>query len=257
MRSLQALKSNTVKIKQPVVDDSPTGSQLEEILVEKIDINLGNRNKKEYRKVEYFRPSNTNQCSRYWYYVFNGIEDYPTQFSPQTYRIFDNGHAVHDRLYSYLREMGILVEEELPVSYDDPPIQGTADGVIDLYGHKLIELKSISAEGFEYRRLAHKPSDDHYRQAQIYMQCLNLDSGFVIYENKNNQQILPIYIERDHKFIDKLFNKYRKIYKSVQEGVIPDRPYKRTSKHCASCDLETHCWADFSEAKSIGEDQPF
>ena len=55
--------------------------------------------------------------------------------------------------------------------------------------------------------MLNKPKDEHYRQAQIYMECLNLDSGFVIYENKNNQQILPIFIERDQPFIDKLFKK--------------------------------------------------
>jgi CRISPR/Cas system-associated exonuclease Cas4 (RecB family) len=253
LKSLNALKAKSDKVSEPIVDNSPTGTQLEEVLLENIDISLAKRNGKEYRKVEFFRPSSTNQCARYWHYVFDGVEDYPTNFSSQTYRIFDNGHAVHDRLYGYLREMGILVHEEIPVSYEDPPIQGTADGVIDLFGHRLIELKSISAEGFEYRRLAHKPSDAHYRQAQIYMQCLDLDSGFVIYENKNNQQILPIYIERDAKFIDKLFNKYKKIYKNFLEGDMPDRPYKRTSKHCASCDLEAHCWAgnDFGKEESF------
>lgn len=252
MKSLAALKNKGPKVCEAQISEIPTGSQLEDILVENIDISLSKRNKVEHRKVEYFRPSNTNQCSRYWYYCFTGV-DYPTSFSSQTYRIFDNGHAVHERLYGYFREMGILVAEEIGVSHIDPPIQGTADGIIDLYGHKLIELKSISAEGFEYRRLAHKPSDDHYRQAQIYMRCLDLQSGFVIYENKNNQQILPIFIERDDKFIDKLFVKYRKIYDSVTKGEIPDRPYKRTSKHCANCDLEAHCWA----GRDIGEDESF
>jgi CRISPR/Cas system-associated exonuclease Cas4 (RecB family) len=253
MKAITALRSKKEIVGEP--KEEITGSDLEAMIVEGIDTHLSKRNKEEYRKVEYFRPSSTNQCARYWYYVFNGV-NYPTSFSSQTYRIFDNGHAVHDRLYKYFRDMGILLQEELPVSNEDPPIQGTADGVIDLYGPKLIELKSISAEGFEYRRLAHKPSDDHYRQAQIYMKCLSLDSGFVIYENKNNQQILPIYIEKDDKFIDKLFNKYRKIYLSVQEGTIPDRPYKRTSKHCASCDLEQHCWSDQSEVE-VGKDEPF
>ena len=251
MKSLSLLRNKEPKTPEPIAE-IPTGSQLEDILLENIDISLSKRNKVEQRKVEYFRPSNTNQCTRYWYYCFTGV-DYPVSFSSQTYRIFDNGHAVHDRLYSYFREMGILVAEELPLSYDDPPIQGTADGIIDLHGNRLIELKSISAEGFEYRRLSRKPSADHYRQAQIYMKCLDLDSGFVIYENKNNQQILPIYIERDDKFIDKLFDKYRKIYKNVKEGSIPDRPYKRTSKHCASCDLQAHCWAgnDFEKEESF------
>lgn len=243
MKSLNVLK-NKVEKKEAVIDAQPlSGSDLEDMLCSSVDHYLSKRNEPVYKKVEFFRPSSTNQCARYWYYMFDGIE-YTPSFSPQTYRIFDNGHAVHDRLYSYFREMGILVAEELPVSNDDPPIQGTADGIIDLEGHKLIELKSISAEGFQYRQLSHKPSDDHVRQANLYMHCLNLDSGFVIYENKNNQQILPIYIERDDAFLEKLFKKYRKIYKSVVEKEKPARPYKRTSKHCASCDLAAHCWSE-------------
>ena len=140
--------------------------------------------------------------------------------------------------------MGILVDEEIKVTYSDPPIEGTADGIINWYGDKLIELKSISSEGFHYRQIYKKPKDDHYRQAQIYMHCLDLDSGFVIYENKNNQEILPIYIEKDQVFIDKLFKKYREFYGNFVTQNIPDRPYKRTSKNCSSCDLAALCWGD-------------
>jgi CRISPR/Cas system-associated exonuclease Cas4 (RecB family) len=241
MKALSALKN---EVKEKVVEETliKTTSQLEDELVSSIDSSFSKRNEKQIKKVEGFHPSYTNQCSRYWYYLFNGIE-YTPSFSPQTYRIFDNGHKVHDRLYSYFREMGILLEEELPVTYDDPPITGTADGVIDFYGKKLIELKSISNEGFEYRRIYKKPKDDHVRQAQIYMKCLDLDQAFVIYENKNNQQILPILIDRDDVFIEKLFTKYRKFYKNFVEDTIPDQPYKMTSKNCSSCDLYSHCWS--------------
>ena len=255
MKSLKALKSEPQEKKAVVESEPMSGSQLEGMLCEAVDIHIGKRNEPIYKKVDYFRPSSTNQCARYWYYMFEGVTYTPT-FSAQTYRIFDNGHAVHDRLYSYFREMGILVEEELPVSNDDPPIQGTADGIIDLDGHKLIELKSISTEGFQYRQLSHKPSDDHVRQANLYMHCLGLDSGFVIYENKNNQQILPIYIERDDVFLDKLFKKYRKIHKAVQDQEKPKRPYKNTSKHCARCDLAPMCWAEI-DVDDKQEYEPF
>jgi CRISPR/Cas system-associated exonuclease Cas4 (RecB family) len=139
--------------------------------------------------------------------------------------------------------MGILVAEEIPVKHDDPPIEGTADGIIDFNGHILIELKSISNEGFLYRKLHKKPKDDHIRQAQIYMRCLDLPSGFVIYENKNNQEILPIYIERDDVFIDKLFKKYRGIYDAYLSKEIPIQPYKRSSAKCADCNLAAKCWS--------------
>lgn len=240
MKSLNALKTKkTVKVDEP----KRTSEQLESALVESIDEFLSKRNAPTIKKVGGFHPSYTNQCSRYWYYLFEGAE-VTTSFNPQTYRIFDNGHAVHERLYGYLRELGILVAEEIPVTYDNPPIEGTADGIIDLDGHKLIELKSISNEGFHYRKLYKKPKDEHYRQAQIYMRCLDLPSGFVIYENKNNQEIFPILIERDDVFIDKLFKKYQGIHESYLKKEIPARPYKRSSANCSNCDLADKCWSE-------------
>jgi CRISPR/Cas system-associated exonuclease Cas4 (RecB family) len=242
MKSLTALR----KKEEPKKQDSEivkTNTDIEDDLLIKIDSYLESRNSTQLKKVGGFHPSYTNQCVRYWHYLFEGVEVTPT-FSPQTYRIFDNGHGVHERIYSYFRDMGILVAEEIPVTYTDPPIEGTADGIIDIYGHKLIELKSISNEGFEYRRIYKKPKDDHFRQAQIYMRCLDLDQAFVIYENKNNQQILPILIDRDDDFINKLFTKYSKIYKNFIDNKIPARPYKRTSKNCSGCDLASTCWND-------------
>jgi len=239
MKSLKQLR----KPKDVVVVESKSPTDLENTLCKAIDDQLLKKNETIFKKVSGFHPSYTNQCSRYWYYLFDGV-DVTSDFSPQTHRIFDNGHAVHDRLYGYFRDMGILVDEEIPVTYSDPPIEGTADGIINWYGDKLIELKSISSEGFHYRQIYKKPKDEHYRQAQIYMQCLNLDSGFVIYENKNNQEILPIYIQKDQDFINKLFKKYREYYGNFVTQSIPDRPYKRTSKNCSSCDLAALCWGD-------------
>lgn len=243
MKSLKALKVKKEEQADVVEKIEKTSAELEQELVEKIDSSFVIRNKPQVKKVNGFHPSYTNQCSRYWFYLFEGIE-MQTSFSPQTYRIFDNGHAVHERIYGYLRDMGILVAEEIPVTYENPPIEGTADGIIDFHGKKLIELKSISNEGFEYRRIYNKPKDEHYRQAQIYMRCLDLDQAFIIYENKNNQQILPILIDRDDLFIDKLFTKYNKIHKDFLANNIPSRPYKKTSKNCRDCDLASQCWND-------------
>lgn len=255
MKALKALKAPKEELTPKADNVEKTSTDLEQELVEKIDASFLDRNEKKMKKVGGFHPSYTNQCARYWYYLFNGAE-VETTFNPQTYRIFDNGHKVHERIYSYLDHMGILVAEEIPVTHDDPPIEGTADGIIDFYGKKLIEIKSISMEGFEYRRIYNKPKDDHIRQAQIYMRCLDLPQAFVIYENKNNQQILPILIDRDDAFIDKLFTKYRKFYKNFTDDTIPDQPYKITSKNCGSCDLYSQCWSGVNGTKKE-ESEPF
>jgi CRISPR/Cas system-associated exonuclease Cas4 (RecB family) len=237
MKSLNKLRQK----KEEIVKEVKV--EIRKSLNDGIDEHLEKRNTSVFKQVSGFHPSYTNQCSRYWYYLFTGV-NVQSSFSPQTYRIFDNGHFVHNRLYGYFREMGILLEEEIAVKWSTPPIEGTADGIIDWGGRKLIELKSISSEGFHYRKLYNKPKDEHYRQAQIYMKCLDLDSGYVIYENKNNQEILPIYIEKDNKFIDKLFKKYTEFYNNYLNNQIPERPYKRTSENCSSCDLAGLCWSE-------------
>jgi len=220
-------------------------SQMEEDLVAAIDAAITEKYIVERtRKINGFHPSTTNECGRYAVYLFRGVT-YQPKYDARTQRIFDNGHATHDRIYKYLDDMGILLECEIPLSYSEPPIEGTADGIIEWNGRKLIELKSISDQGFMIRKAHHKPKDDHYRQAQIYMRCLDLDGGFVIYENKNNQEILPLYLERNDEFIDKLFKKYGKIYNMYTEGSLPKRPYKQiTSATCRMCDISSMCWAD-------------
>ena len=66
-----------------------------------------------------------------------------------------------------------------------------------------------------------------------------------IYENKNNQEILPIYMERDDEFIEKLFKKYRKVYKAFLGDTLPVRPYKSaSSQQCMYCNARDFCWAD-------------
>tara|TARA_B110001454_G_scaffold159467_1_gene148806 strand:+ start:1197 stop:1952 length:756 start_codon:yes stop_codon:yes gene_type:complete len=244
VKSLDKLrvKPEALPVKEAVV--KVDGSGLSDKLLKSIDLHLEERNKTTLKRVDGFHPSYTNQCARYWVYLFRGVEVVDT-FAPQTHRIFDNGHAVHERIYSYLRDMNILAAEEIPVNLDDPPIRGTADGIINFDGKKLIELKSISDVGFAYRRTYNRPKDDHVRQAQIYMHCLDLSSGFVIYENKNNQEILPIYMERDDEFIEKLFKKYRKVYKAFLGDTLPVRPYKSaSSQQCMYCNARDFCWAD-------------
>lgn len=258
MKALKALRVKKKEVVEKAEEAVISSSELEISLIEAVDSHLAKRNEVVFKKVNGFHPSYTNQCKRYWYYLFNGVNT-DVDFRPQTYRIFDNGHAVHERLYSYFREMGILIGEEISVNYLSPPIEGTADGIINWYGEKLIELKSISSEGFHYRQIYKKPKDEHYRQAQIYMECLNLDGGFVIYENKNNQELLPIYIEKDQVFIDKLFKKYREIYSSHVQQIIPERPYKITSKHCQSCNVRSLCWSGGNDEgkKSLQEQEMF
>lgn len=226
----------------------PKGVASAESLLKYLDKNLVRSEDAGEKKISGFHPSYGYECKRRWVLLFQGAP-VETKFSARTMRIFGNGHEVHARWRGYFRDvLGILIAAEVEVVIDDPvPIRGHADGIIDWGGRKLYELKSISPWRFDWRKAYNKPDTKTYQQAQIYLHCLDLEEGFVIYENKGTQEVLIFPIERDDDFIQKLLKKYKKIYKMFEDGETPPRPYKRESDNCKSCDLEKYCWDTLKE----------
>ena len=199
-------------------------------------------NSKRFKKISGFHPSQHSTCKRYWYLLFKGA-DSEKKIPARLQRIFDNGNEVHARWREYFRAMGILIEAEVPISIDNPvPIRGNADGILKWGGRKLYELKSISPERFEFRRVYNKPDAKTYRQTQLYLHATGLDNGFVIYENKGNQEVLIFEIKLDEEFIKKEFRRLKMYYKYVDEDKLPKRPYIRESQQCGDCELENYCW---------------
>lgn len=144
--------------------------------------------------------------------------------------------------------MGILIGAEVDVKTDDPvPIRGHADGVLEWGGRKLYELKSISPTRFEFRRMYKKPDEKTMEQAQIYLFALNLESGYVIYENKGTQEVLIFHIQKDEAIINRVLKRWGSAYKFHQEGKVPPRPYKRDSDDCNQCDLQRVCWTEMDD----------
>ena len=193
-------------------------------------------------KKEHFSPSATATCKRYYYLLFDGAEQ-KSKISSRLQRIFDNGHDVHARWRGYFEAMGILHDSEVFfANYDIVPIRGSADGILNFGKRIPYELKSINKERYAFRQLHNKPDDNTYRQLQLYMWALAFEVSIVIYENKDNQEFLIFVVEYDEKFVAKELEKRRKIYQLYQEGKRPPRPYKRESRACSDCPLETYCW---------------
>lgn len=226
---------------------APRGKGDKDSLARAIDRYLDGKEGGGEKKITGFHPSYGYKCKRRWVLLFRGAE-YEKKFTSRTQRIFDNGHEVHARWRDYFRGMGILVDAEVEVKVNKPvPIRGHADGIIQWDGNKLYELKSISPNRFEFRRMYKKPDDRTYRQAQLYLWALNLETGFVIYENKGTQEVLIFEIHQDEEVVQKELKRFTKIYEMYQEGNVPARPYKRESQDCRDCDLETYCWETLTE----------
>ena len=92
-----------------------------------------------------------------------------------------------------------------------------------------------------------KPDEKTYDQTQMYLYALDLEEGYVIYEEKGGQQVSVFPVGRDEKNIAKQLKRFTSIYQDVTEGVTPRRPYKRDSNECNYCDLEIYCWEQLDE----------
>tara|TARA_R110000824_G_scaffold67689_2_gene175278 strand:+ start:107 stop:781 length:675 start_codon:yes stop_codon:yes gene_type:complete len=143
-----------------------------------------------------FHPSViSNACDRYVWLCYHGkMVDQPLPAKLQ--RIFQNGSFLEERVEVWLKNLNILVDREVSVKQDIPPISGRIDFLIKHYDFGLIpiELKSINTAGFAKLR---GPKPEHQTQIQMYLNMGNYDKGTVLYENKNDQKIKTFIVDRD------------------------------------------------------------
>ena len=128
-----------------------------------------NANKDNDRAVNVNAPSQAGNCNRANFYMRMG---YPRDMSidPRAQRIFDNGTYTHERLQSYLIEMGLLLMDEVPILNEEYNIQGHTDGFLGISDKEvaILEIKSINDRGFTELKDA---KENHKCQGLIYLFC--------------------------------------------------------------------------------------
>jgi CRISPR/Cas system-associated exonuclease Cas4 (RecB family) len=195
-----------------------------------------------------FHPSSLGikygRCARRNAYLLRGVAKKDTH-SSRILRVFANGHAVHERLQTMLEKMGLQMESEVVIDYDDPPIKGHCDGVLKWQDKDyIIEIKSCSPEVFVNRLKWKKPKDEHFDQVNIYAYVLGIENIFIIYENKGTQELKVFECKADKAKAEKIIDEWRATYKIFKGDKLPRRPYKPESPVCGACDLKEHCFAD-------------
>jgi len=138
----------------------------------------------------FYASSIGNPCDRFLYLQYNGL--LPVEYIPaQLLRVFDNGHAAEDRYARYFERLNALVSREVIARIESPPIHGRADFIVTFpklsIPRFIIELKTIKSADF--KKLL-SPKKEHLIQLQFYLNVLNIDSGAVLYENKDSQEIV-------------------------------------------------------------------
>jgi CRISPR/Cas system-associated exonuclease Cas4 (RecB family) len=217
-------------------------------LIEKINSGYIAKRGPRHQQKKSFAPSTIayghGECARYWYLAFEGgtFEDNADAFAGAN---MTNGTKSHERIQQAMEDAGILIDKEFKITYEDPPIFGFGDVILDWQGEELLgEIKTAMAEGFEYRKNSRKAKTGHLIQILIYMKILKKAKGVLIYENKNNHELLAIPVEVNEyyvKWVDQAFEWMRTVRKAWENKTLPEKVYRSNSKICKSCPLRAVC----------------
>ena len=217
-------------------------------LIEKINYGYIAKRGTKFTTKKTFAPSTIafshGECPRYWYLAFEGA-DFVDNADAYGGANMTAGTKSHERIQQAMADAGILKDAEFKVTWQDPPIFGFGDVILDWDGEDLLgEIKTMPSEGFEYRRVANKPKLGHLVQLLIYMKILNKTKAVLIYENKNNHDLLIFPVEANDYhigWVNQTFDWMKTVRKSWEEKQLPEKNYRSNSKICKTCPLRATC----------------
>ena len=218
-------------------------------LVEKIKSGYIAKRGPKHTQKKTFAPSTIayghGECPRYWYLAFDGqtFEDNADAYGAAN---MTAGTKSHERIQEAMGNVdNFLIDSEFKITYPDPPIFGYGDVMLNWEGEELLgEIKTMMNEGFEYRKAHNKPKTGHLIQLLIYMKILKKAKAVLIYENKNNHEILVLPVEvNDHyrRWVDQAFDWMKEVRKAWVDRTLPKKNYRSNSKICKNCPIQKAC----------------
>ena len=218
-------------------------------LIDKINYGYVAKRVTKFTTKKTFAPSTIafshGECPRYWYLAFEGA-DFEDNADAYGGANMTAGTKSHERIQEAMGNVpDFLVDSEFKVVSNDPPIFGFGDVMLNWEGEDLLgEIKTMPMEGFEYRKKVGKPKLGHLVQLLIYMKILNKTKAVLIYENKNNHDLLILPVEiNDYyiKWVNQTFDWMRTVRKAWEDKKLPEKNYRSNSKICKTCPLRATC----------------
>ena len=203
---------------------------------------------KAFKTKKTFAPSTVGYghgtCARYWWIAFNGAE-FTDNIPAANIASMNSGTAAHERIEKLVEKTGMLKENEREIKSEDPPIRGYADLILEVDGEEVIgEIKTIKDQYFIQRKGEGQPSNSHLLQLLIYMEIEGAEEGFVLYENKNDNELLSIPIkmtEKNKEYISYVFDWMREVHESYKNNIVPKRGYTKSTWTCKGCPVSEAC----------------
>lgn len=187
----------------------------------------------------YFYAGWAGQCPRYIQAAMKAELPWsPMKFSQR--KAFEYGTIAHERYQNAVKLIVTNAQVELPIRYteDGITIHGKADLITESPTGSAIgcEIKTIS--GKEFRTLE-SPKEEHICQLTIYLHHLKLNSGLIIYENKDDTKwtaFLPelkifdvVYSPERYQGI---INGFKHVVECNKEGRVADAPEICPNGYC-------------------------
>ena len=206
-----------------------------------------------------FSPSSIgykhNRCPRLWVMKFAGKYVEQDTVNLTSIAVMDNGTNRGNRIQEALDHAGIATALEHEITYSDPPIRGFADVMAKIDGEPVvIEIKTTRTEAFESRVHSMKGPPYQMYQLLMYMYIEGIDKGVLLYENNNDRRLLavPVDMTDDNRAaVERAFEWMRKVWDAHEKGLMPARPWKKTSPNCADCPLFDECWGENAPPEDI------
>jgi CRISPR/Cas system-associated exonuclease Cas4 (RecB family) len=218
-------------------------------LIQKINSGYTVNRVDKFQQKKTFAPSTIayshGECPRYWYLAFEGA-NFTDNADAYGGANMTAGTKSHERIQEAMSNVpGFLVDSEFKVTYNDPPIFGYGDVILNWEEQELLgEIKTMPNEGFEYRKIAGKPKLGHMVQLLIYMKILNKSKAVLIYENKNNHELLIFPVELNeymYQWVENTFDWMRTVRKAWTDKTLPEKNYRSNSKICKTCPIREAC----------------
>ena len=161
-----------------------------------------------------FSPSAATSCQRRQ--VIDKFSQFPQIpiTEPRVLKFFDDGRWRHLRWQMVFYKMGIVESMEIFQSEGKLGYGGSYDVMVKMRlpskkktRRVVIDIKGTHASSANNIKFTGTPLYSNRVQLVIYMHLNNVDVGILWYENKNNQDIVEVVVERDKKFY-KILKKY-------------------------------------------------
>lgn len=186
-----------------------------------------------------FLPASITECPRRLCYK---ITYYYMDNSP-----YDTIAADHiaKKWVKYLEKCkGIrVINSHVIVSDEHFQVAGIIDSIIDIDDEIMVfKVKEINDDSFKTIQSSGALRRDVV-EIMVYMWLAEMKSGLLVYENKNNNDVISFRIDYYQSIIQAVKKLCEVVINHKKQGVLPNRPYDSSNgEECNICEFKQQCW---------------